>query len=134
MASLLIFGIAFSAAAQIGVKNIGVVHPGKDNLSVHRIGKANTPSCLFPGGSCSASCLVYVFCGSGNWNLADNWKDLVIPPPDLPAGSQILINPKDSSECIMNVPLQILSSGSIITVAAGKKLRIPAQMEIRQVQ
>lgn len=121
-----------TASAQIGVAVIGTSTIGQDQLSHNVIGKASTKACLFPGGSCATGCPVYVFTGSGNWDLPNNWKDFLMPPAELPACYEILIDPLPSGECVLNVPLQLLTTGSKITIAAGKKFTIPAGLEIKE--
>ncbi len=104
---------------------------GGDQLMYAEIGKATTSACLFPGGTCSTGCPVYIFTGNGNWDLSANWKDFVMPPTALPFCFEILINPVASGECVLNIPLQFLHPGSKITVAVGKKLRMPSRLEVR---
>lgn len=70
---------------------------------------------------------VYQFIGSGNWNDAANWTYQVVPPPALPGGAAILINPLSGGECVLNIP-QLVGTGGQLTVLAGKKLRIPLSL------
>ena len=70
---------------------------------------------------------IYNFTGSGNWDIAANWKNNIIPPAALPACSEILINPTGNAECILNVP-QTISTGAKITVTAGKKLKVAGNL------
>lgn len=70
---------------------------------------------------------LYVFNGSGNWNDAANWTYGLVPPTPLPSGSEIYISPKTDGECVVNIN-QVISTGARITVAAGKKIRIPLNL------
>ena len=66
----------------------------------------------------------YTFTGNGNWDVSVNWQYNYKPPATMPAGTQIIINPIWSGECVLNQPYT-LSPGSSITVKSGKKFRIP---------
>jgi hypothetical protein len=122
---LIIFIIkASSAAAQLGITTVGATTIATGNMYKKQIGKSTTPACLFPGGTCNASKPVYIFTGKGNWDEASNWQDFVIPPVILPAGFQIIINPSGSNECVLNIPLQRIAPGAMLTVIAGKKLKV----------
>ena len=65
----------------------------------------------------------YIFVGTGNWDIPANWMYNTIPPMVLPANSRIQINPTGNTECILNVPQNILS-GATITIMTGKRFRI----------
>ncbi len=73
---------------------------------------------------------VYVFTGSGNWTDAANWSYNTIPPATLPAGSEILVNPKLDGECVLNTN-QIIGQGAKITVMAGKHIKIVTNLSIQ---
>lgn len=66
---------------------------------------------------------VYNFTGSGNWSVASNWKNNLIPPASLPACSEIVVSPSGAAECVLDMP-QTVATGAKFTVVAGKKLRI----------
>jgi 1,4-alpha-glucan branching enzyme len=72
----------------------------------------------------------YVFNGTGNWSDATNWLYSKVPPATLPAGSEILISPKMGGECIVNTS-QTIATGAKITIAEGKRLRIPLNLTIQ---
>ncbi len=72
----------------------------------------------------------YVFNGTGNWSDAANWLYNKVPPTTLPSGREILISPKMGGECVVNIN-QVISSGAKITIAEGKKLRIPLNLTIQ---
>jgi hypothetical protein len=64
---------------------------------------------------------IFVFNGSGNFNVNSNWDNNMAPPNNvLNKGDEIIIDPSNG-ECILNVPLTILK-GAKVTVAPGKKL------------
>lgn len=71
---------------------------------------------------------VYNFTGSGNWDAPANWQDNILPPEILPTCSEIIINPSVAGECVLNTTQTILP-GARLTVAAGKKFRIPANVQ-----
>ncbi len=74
---------------------------------------------------------IYTFIGTGNWNVASNWTNNTIPPPVLPACSQIFIDPPVGEECVLNTT-QVISPGAKITVVTNKKFRIPGELVIQQ--
>ena len=73
----------------------------------------------------------YTFTGTGNWNIASNWTNNIIPPSVLPSCSQIFIDPPAGEECILNVT-QTVSPGAKITVVTNKKFRIPGELIMQQ--
>ncbi len=68
--------------------------------------------------------IVYEFTGSGNWSTVANWKNGLIPPLTLTSAGEIIINPTGTTECVVDVVNQTISSGAKITVQPGKKIRI----------
>jgi hypothetical protein len=72
----------------------------------------------------------YNFIGSGNWNIAANWKDNLVPPPVLPACSEININPAGIAECVLNVP-QMIAPGARLIVGNNKKLTVSGKLTIQ---
>ncbi|MBL0356363.1 MAG: hypothetical protein IPP72_05495 [Chitinophagaceae bacterium] len=73
---------------------------------------------------------VYVFNGDGNWGDPANWTYNTAPPAVLPAGSEIFINPRLTSECLLNIN-QTISQGAKITVMPGKKIKIPLNLSVQ---
>jgi hypothetical protein len=73
---------------------------------------------------------VYRFIGNGNWSDAANWLEGIVPPSVLPVNDMIIIDPPAGGECVLNVTMTVSSSGSI-TVAAGKRFRIPGNLVIQ---
>ncbi len=72
----------------------------------------------------------YTFTGNGNWDVATNWKNNIIPPSILPAGAEIIIEPELNGECILNVP-QIILTGAKIIVQKNTKFRINGNLDIQ---
>jgi CubicO group peptidase (beta-lactamase class C family) len=79
---------------------------------------------------CSSAITYYTFTGNGYWNVATNWTNNSIPPAILSGNAQIIIDPILNGECILNVP-QIVSTGSSISVATGKKFRVTGSLKIQ---
>ncbi|MES2774725.1 MAG: hypothetical protein V4722_11100 [Bacteroidota bacterium] len=125
-----LFTIVHSAQSQMGTTTIGTSIIGKDSLGTPGIGFAATPACTVPG-PCGASCTVYRFTGTGNWNIPGNWEANSMPPTTITGCSQILINPAGNTECLLNIPVQIISPSVSITVMPGKKFRIPGKLLIQ---
>ena len=71
----------------------------------------------------------YIFNGTGNWNIASNWVNNIIPPSPLPSGEEIVVDPV-SGNCILNIP-QTISPGGKITVKQGKNLLLPGNLTIQ---
>jgi hypothetical protein len=74
---------------------------------------------------------IFEFTGTGNFSTTGNWLNSNKPGYNLPAGSEILINPIAGGECILDVPLTIMPGGKL-TVAPGKKLRIIGSLDVRK--
>jgi hypothetical protein len=66
---------------------------------------------------------VYTFTGNGNWNVASNWSNNLIPPAIISGNAEIIINPIVGGECVLNVE-QRVSAAAKITVITGKNMRI----------
>jgi hypothetical protein len=71
---------------------------------------------------------VYTFTGNGNWTDAANWQNGIVPPTTLPGGAEIVI--AGTGECVLNVN-QTIAAGAKITIAEGKKIRIPLNLSIQ---
>jgi len=69
----------------------------------------------------------YTFTGNGNWNVAANWENNQIPPLELPAKSEIIINTAPGGNCILNVPQKILP-GARFTVMPGKRITVAGNL------
>lgn len=74
--------------------------------------------------------LIYTFSGNGSWSNADNWVNKVIPPPTLPRGSKITINPVKDGECLLNLK-QTLLEGAKLTVEINSKMKINGELKIQ---
>ena len=72
----------------------------------------------------------YTFTGAGNWNVAANWSNSIIPPAVLANGDQIVIYPFGNGECVLNIN-QTIPSASSMTVVAGKKFRIVGNLIVQ---
>jgi hypothetical protein len=78
----------------------------------------------------SSTSNTYTFIGNGNWNIAANWSNGLVPPPVLPQGDQIVIYPFANGECVLNVAQTIPSSSSIVVVA-NKKFRVQGSLTVQ---
>jgi hypothetical protein len=116
-----------AADAQVGKAVLGKINIGRDSLYSSNIGGSQTPACSFPGG-CNTACPIYTFIGAGNWNIPGNWSANMIPPVVLDGCRQIVINPAGDNECILNIPYQVLSPGTTLTVMSQKKFRVPGSI------
>jgi len=124
---VLIFFINQSLWAQPSAGNIGIVSIASDSIGYINIGKTATPKCTTPG-PCNSTCSVYIFIGSGNWNIEGNWEGGLIPPAILTGCIEIIINPANNAECFLNMPRQMLPPGTTIHVMAGKRFRVPGDL------
>jgi hypothetical protein len=73
----------------------------------------------------------FIFTGNGNWSLAANWKNNLLPPALLPANSQIIIDPAGIGECIVDIPYTV-TAGKKIVVKANKKFTVKGNLSIVQ--
>lgn len=72
----------------------------------------------------------YTFTGAGNWNVAANWINNLMPPAMMANGDQIVIYPFGNGECVLNIN-QTIPSASSMTVVAGKKFRIVGNLIVQ---
>lgn len=73
---------------------------------------------------------LYRFTGNGNWDNPNNWANKTISPSELPSGSEIIISPAGSGECILNVQ-QTVSTRSKITVEDNKRFKVLGNLRIQ---
>lgn len=77
--------------------------------------------------------ITYVFNGNGSWNTPSNWLGGYLPPANLTAPNEILIDPIVNGECVLQLnTAQTISNGAKITVASTKKFRIESNLIIQQ--
>lgn len=69
-----------------------------------------------------AATSIYTFTGNGNWDIASNWSNNIIPPAILSGNASIIIDPVNG-ECVLNVP-QKITNGAILKIMEGKKMRL----------
>jgi len=72
----------------------------------------------------------YSFIGDGNWNVASNWVNNLVPPLVLPFGATITINNSVNGKCILNINQQIAKGASLV-VLTGKNLVVPGVLTIQ---
>jgi subtilisin-like proprotein convertase family protein len=72
----------------------------------------------------------YTFTGDGNWSVASNWVNNLVPPATLPYGATININHIVKGKCILDVT-QHISAGASIIVLTGKNLLVPGALTIQ---
>ena len=75
--------------------------------------------------------VVYTFNGNGNWNNPANWLNNIMPPATLASGSEIIIDPVSTGQCILNIPY-IVSQGTKLTVMSGKKFVVQGNLSVTQ--
>lgn len=74
--------------------------------------------------------LGYTFTGNGDWGTAANWSNNIIPPPVLPSGAEIIIDPVANGECVLNT-IQTINAGAKCTVRLNKKFRVNGNLVIQ---
>jgi hypothetical protein len=74
---------------------------------------------------------VYVFTGSGNFNVPANWDNNIVPPSQILVGDEVVIDPPIGGECILNVPVTVLP-GAKFTVMPGKVLKIGSNLQVKK--
>jgi hypothetical protein len=75
--------------------------------------------------------VIYTFNGNGLWTNPANWTNNLVPPANLPAGSQIIINPVAGGQCVLNTAQNILP-GATLTVNAFKNFIVGGNMTVLQ--
>ena len=78
----------------------------------------------------SSSITTYTFTGSGNWSDANNWANQTIPPSIIGRDVEVVINPLQGGECILNIP-QTINNGGNLKVVTGKKIRLLGNLRIQ---
>jgi hypothetical protein len=136
------FNDGFHSVANTALNSLPQIYAGgiNDGVGANLAVLQNSVSGLYIGGSGegwssysatgNASGFVYIFTGTGNWNIVSNWMNNIIPPSPLPEGKEIKINPAIGS-CIVNVT-QVISPGAQIIVTAGKVLVVPGDLKLDQ--
>lgn len=61
----------------------------------------------------------YIFNGNGNWDLPANWSYSMVPPANISSGSEIIIDPQQGGQCVLNITYT-LSPGARLTVNTAK--------------
>ncbi|MBK8301205.1 MAG: hypothetical protein IPK90_12390 [Chitinophagaceae bacterium] len=64
----------------------------------------------------------YTFTGNGNWDVASNWTNNIIPPAILSGNAMIVINPAGSGECVLNISQQVTGT-AIFKLVSNKNLQ-----------
>ena len=100
-----------------------------ENRLAATTGIVNERTCTTEPFICNAA-NIYTFTGSGNWDVAANWANNIIPPSPLPSGSEIIINPAGNSSCILNIA-QTIATGSKLTVATGKNFLVQGNLTLQ---
>jgi uncharacterized protein (TIGR02145 family) len=75
--------------------------------------------------------LIYTFKGNGKWSDTSNWLNQAMPPSILPKLHQIIIDPVDTGQCILDVP-QYLSDSAQITVRPNRRMLISGNLLINK--
>jgi len=71
----------------------------------------------------------YTFTGNGNWSIASNWSNQIIPPSTLPAGDTINISPAGGASCILDLP-QTIAAGAFLNVTPGANFIITGNLNV----
>ena len=69
----------------------------------------------------------YIFTGNGNWDNLANWTSNKVPPAILSGNSQIIIDPLDGGNCVLNIAYT-LSAGAKIIVNDNKNFVIQGNL------
>jgi hypothetical protein len=101
---------------------LSVAQPGEYRVKLMSLGCAvlSQPVTVIPDCSCAQP---YRFTGNGAWSNPANWQNGRIPPSTLTTCDQILIDPVQGGECVVNAAIY-LSSGANLRVLNGKTLRV----------
>ena len=77
-----------------------------------------------------AATVQYIFNGNGNWSNPANWLNSSMPPASAVAGAEILIDPVQGGECVLDINYT-LSPGARLTISQGKRLLLPGNLTIQ---
>ncbi len=72
----------------------------------------------------------YIFIGDGNWNVASNWSNNIVPPATVISGSEIIIDPAPGGQCVLNISYTV-SSGALLTVNTAKNFVIQGNLTVQ---
>lgn len=73
----------------------------------------------------------YTFTGNGNWSNPANWSNNTIPPATITGSNvSIVIDPPLNGECVLDVPLTVSNSASLI-VKDGKRFRVLSSITVK---
>jgi hypothetical protein len=72
----------------------------------------------------------YIFTGNGNWDIPANWSNNVVPPAAISSGSEIIINPANGGQCVLNIPYT-LSPDAKLTVITAKNFVVAGNLTIQ---
>ena len=71
----------------------------------------------------------YIFTGNGNWDLASNWANGMVPPALLPAGHYIVVKPANGGVCKLT-QMQTVAAGGFFIVEPGSELVINNNLQL----
>lgn len=71
----------------------------------------------------------YTFTGNGNWNVAANWFNGLMPPNTTGPGSTITINHPTGGQCNLNVAYNV-TAGTSLTIMPGKRLIVQGALNV----
>lgn len=108
----------------VKVEYVKTYLPSEETSSLHNMDVAHS---YVIKSTTPTSNLTYTFIGDGNWDIATNWQNNLIPPAVLPSGSTIYINPVTNGKCVLNTT-QVISQGANIRVQPGKLLITPGTL------
>ncbi len=74
---------------------------------------------------------IYIFTGTGNYNVPANWDKNTVPPSQILVGDEVIIDPPVGGECILNVPVTVMP-GAKFEVKPGKVLRINNSLQLKK--
>jgi hypothetical protein len=125
-------GVSTYPAGSISVSNVSAAVSAKGFYSTDSTITAtftNGFSGFAVGNPSLEAPVIYTFVGTGLWTLASNWSNNLIPPDILPSGNQIIINPQQNGECILNKS-QTISPGATLLVQPGKSFIIQGGFQL----
>jgi hypothetical protein len=112
---------------------IGATTPIQQYTSVEYVSSSNTVRFATHGRGiidfAISEPIIYYFVGNGNWNVASNWVNQLVPPATLTGNHEIFISPIATGECVLNIN-QAVNTGAKITVARNRKFRVTGNLRI----
>ena len=73
---------------------------------------------------------MYVFTGNGDWSIASNWRNGLIPSNTISNGMNVFIEPVAGGECTYNGSI-IVQPGGVLNIKPGKNFKVTGSVIVQ---